>query len=231
MRTAIVTGAGRGIGAAVAEELAARGDRVVLAARTLPELVGTASRISATGGVALPVRCDVTREDEVDKLFREARDRFGPVEVLVNNAGAVDPSPVASMSLEAWRATLDANLTSAFLCSRAALADMVAAKRGCIVNVSSVAGVSHIDKYPGFAAYASSKAAVIALTETLAAEVEEQGIRVLCVSPGSVETKMFAKVAPGVKAAMVPTEIARIVAFLASDDARAASGSNLVVRG
>jgi 3-oxoacyl-[acyl-carrier protein] reductase len=228
---ALVTGAGRGIGAAAAIELAARGARVALAARTERELVETASAIAQAGGVALPVRCDVTREEEVARLFRETRERLGPVTLLVNNAGTAEPGELASLSLEAWRTNLDANLTSTFLCSRAALADMLAAGRGRIVNVASVAGVTNVPKFPGFVGYASAKAAVIAFTETLAAEVGPKGVQVLCVSPGSVETALLARVAPQAKPDMKPADVARLIALLASDEAAHANGSNLIVWG
>jgi 3-oxoacyl-[acyl-carrier protein] reductase len=228
---ALVTGAGRGIGAATAELLAARGARVVLAARTEKEIVATAAKIAGAGGSALPVRADVTSEAEVAALFREARERFGTVTLLVNNAGDVKPAPLVSMTLDAWRATLDANLTSTFLCSRAAVPGMVEAKRGKIVNVASVSGLPNVEKYPGFTAYASSKAAQIAFTEALAEEVAPSGVKVFCVSPASVATPLFARVAPGVEAAMSPEQVARVIALLATDDAAAANGANVVVWG
>src|SRR4051794_8627637 len=147
---AIVTGAGRGIGAATAIELASRGMKVVLVSRTERELIETASVIARDGGAALPVVCDVAREDEVARLFREARARFGPVSLLVNNAGTAEAGELASMSLDTWRANIDTNLTSTFLCSRAALADMIPRGRGRIVNIASVSGVTNVPKFPGF---------------------------------------------------------------------------------
>jgi 3-oxoacyl-[acyl-carrier protein] reductase len=229
---AVVTGAGRGIGAATAVELAARGANVVLAARSEKELIAVAARIAQEGGAALPVVADVTREEDVARLFREARERLGPVSILVNNAGTVVPGELASMSLETWRTNVETNLGSTFLCSRAALSDMLAAKRGRIVNVSSVSGVTNVPKFPGFGAYAAAKAGVIAFTEALAAEVGPRGVRVLCVSPGSVETPLFARVAPpGMKPDLRPGEVAKIIAFLASDEGAAANGANVIVWG
>lgn len=228
---ALVTGAGRGIGAACAIELAARGAKVALASRTEKELLEVAGAIARDGGVALPVRCDVTREEEVARLFREARERLGAVSLLVNNAGTVAPGELANLGLDDWRTNIETNLTSTFLCSRAALGDMLAAGRGRIINVASVSGVAGVPKFPGFVAYASAKAGVIAFTEALAAEVGPRGVKVFCVSPGSVETALLARVAPQAKADMKPRDVARVVALLATDDAAAASGTNVVVWG
>jgi NAD(P)-dependent dehydrogenase (short-subunit alcohol dehydrogenase family) len=228
---AVVTGAGRGIGAATAVELAARGARVVLVSRTVTELAAVAAEIAKVGGDTLAVRADVTDESDVERIFTTTHERFGPVTHLVNNAGTALPAPLEKMSLVTWRATLDTNLTSTYLCSREALKDMLPRGRGRIVNVSSVSGVSNVPKFPGFVAYAAAKAGVIAFTEALAAEVGPAGVRVLCVSPGAVATRLLAAVAPQFKASMVPADVARIIAFLASDDASAANGSNLIVGG
>lgn len=227
----LVTGAGRGIGAAVALELAARGARVVLASRSEGELTQVAVKIAEDGGTALPVRADVSDEAQVQRLFREARERFGPITHLVNNAGTVVPGPCVEATLAGYRENLDANLTSTFLCCREALRDMVPARRGRIVNVSSVSGVSGVPKLAGFTSYAAAKAAVIAFTEALAAEVGPTGVRVLCVSPGSTDTRLFARVAPGVTPDLTPVQVARVIVTALSDDLAPANGANLVVWG
>jgi 3-oxoacyl-[acyl-carrier protein] reductase len=228
---AVVTGAGRGIGAATAIELAQRGVRVIPVSRSDGELIAVSKQISILGGEAFPVQADVTNEEQVSRLFREVRERFGAVTHLVNNAGTVAPANVASMSLATWKENLDTNLTSTFLCSRAALEQMLPRKQGRIVNVSSVSGVTNVPKFPGFVAYAAAKAGVLAFTEALAAEVGPSGVTVLAVSPGAVKTALLRRVAPEVKADMSPDDIARIVAFLCSPDAGAANGSNLIVWG
>lgn len=230
-KVAVVTGAGRGIGAATARLLADKGARVALTSRTEVELVLLARSLDETGATVLPVKCDVTDETQVERLFREVRERLGPVDVLVNNAGNVLPKRLAEMDLASYRTTVDANLGSTFLCSRAALADMIPRKSGRIVNVASVSGVSGVSKFPGFTVYAAAKAAVIALTEALAQEVGESGVRVTCVSPGSVATRLLDDAAPGAKADMQPGDVARVIVWLASPEAQAVNGSNVVVWG
>ncbi len=232
-RVALVTGAGKGIGAAVAVQLASRGARVALAARTDGDLAKIAAFIAESGGEGLPVRCDVTDEAAVERLFREVRERLGPVDILVNNAGAALAAPFHEQPTDAWRRTLDVNLVSTLLCSRAALADMRPRGRGVIVNVASVSGVSGVEKLPGLAVYAAAKAGVIAFSEALAAEVRPQGVRVVCVSPGSVKTDGLAAVAPPevVEQAMTPGRVAGVIAFLCTDTASAVTQANVVVWG
>lgn len=232
-RVALVTGAGRGVGAAVAVQLASRGARVALAARTEKDLAHIASFVTESGGEALPVRCDVTQEASVANLFREARERLGPIDILVNNAGLALAAPFDEQAPDDWRRLLDTNLVSTLLCSRAALADMRPRGRGVIINVASVSGVSGVEKFPGLAVYAAAKGAVIAFSEALAAEVRPHGVRVVCVSPGSVKTDMLKGIASEevVEAAMTPGRIAGVIAFLATDTASAVTQSNVVVWG
>ncbi|MCO5165187.1 MAG: SDR family oxidoreductase [Planctomycetes bacterium] len=232
-RVALVTGAGKGIGAATAVQLAAAGARVALAARTDGDLAKIAAFIHESGGEALPVRCDVTDEAAVDNLFREVGDRLGPVDVLVNNAGQALAGPFHEQATADWRRVLDANLVSTLLCARAALRDMRPRGRGVIVNVASVSGVAGVEKLPGLCVYAAAKAGVIAFSEALAAEARPHGVRVLCVSPGAVKTDGLRAVAPPelVEKAMTPGRVAGVIAFLCGDVASAVTGSNVVVWG
>ena len=187
-RVALVTGAGRGIGAATARLLAREGAAIALAARTEEEIVSVAREISSRGSTALPVRLDVAEEVSVSSCFEKIRAELGDVTILINNAGAPGvPLPVAATRPEGWRRTFDVNVTGAFLCAREALPGMVSANWGRIVNVSSAAA-----RHPvaGMAAYGASKAALDQLTRVLALEGGPYGIVVTGVYPGVVDTKM-----------------------------------------
>ena len=187
-RVALVTGAGRGIGAATARLLAREGAAIALAARTEEEIVSVAREISSRGSTALPVRLDVAEEVSVSSCFERIRAELGDVTILINNAGTPGvPLPVAATRPEGWRRTFDVNVTGAFLCAREALPGMVSANWGRIVNVSSAAA-----RHPvaGMAAYGASKAALDQLTRVLALEGGPYGIVVTGVYPGVVDTKM-----------------------------------------
>jgi NAD(P)-dependent dehydrogenase (short-subunit alcohol dehydrogenase family) len=187
-RVALVTGAGRGIGAATARLLAAEGAALALAARTEGEIISVANEITCRGGTAIPVRLDVSDEESVSSCFERVRAELGDVTILVNNAGTPGvPLPVAATKPESWRRAFDVNVTGAFLCAREALPGMASANWGRIVNVSSAAA-----RHPvaGMAAYGASKAALDQLTRVLALEGEPYGISVTGVYPGVVDTRM-----------------------------------------
>jgi NAD(P)-dependent dehydrogenase (short-subunit alcohol dehydrogenase family) len=187
-RVALVTGAGRGIGAATARLLAREGAAVALAARTEDEVVSVAREISSRGGTALPVRMDVADEDSVSSCFEQVRAELGNVTILVNNAGTPGvPLPVAATRPEEWRRVFDVNVTGTFLCAREALPGMASENWGRIVNVSSAAA-----RHPvaGMSAYGASKAALDQLTRVLALEGGPYGIAVTGVYPGVIDTRM-----------------------------------------
>jgi NAD(P)-dependent dehydrogenase (short-subunit alcohol dehydrogenase family) len=225
-KVAIVTGASSGIGRATAERLAERGARVVVAARSRETLRAMAApfgeRMRAVAG-------DVSDLAVVERLFADAESHFGAVEILVNNAGAIDVAPLTEMTLEQWEETFAVNVRAVFLACRRALPSMFERHHGAIVNVASISGIVGPEKFPGFTAYCASKAAVISLTEALAVEVKDRGVRVNCVSPGSVDTPMWAQVSGGAPAAMSADEVAETILFLASERSRPMNGQNLHV--
>ena len=185
-RVAVVTGAGRGIGAASARMLAAAGFSVVVSARSRDRIERVSSELVATGKRAKPVVCDVTSEESVVALFREAAE-FGPVAVLVNNAGAAASMSVIKTSLDEWNRLMAVNATGAFLCTRTFLPGMIERKWGRVVNVASTAGL-HGAKY--IAAYSAAKHALMGFTRSAAAEVATTGVTVNAVCPGYVDTDM-----------------------------------------
>jgi len=225
-RVVIVTGASSGIGRAAAEEFARGGALVATFARSAEKLNDLAK---SYGDRMLAVAGDVGDPGDVERLFAETESRFGDCEVLVNNAGMIDPKPLTDTTPEAWDRMFAVNVRGAFLATRRALPAMIAKRDGAIVNVASISGVVGPEKFPGWVSYCASKGAVISMTEALAVEVKQHGVRVNCVSPGSVDTKMWAEASGGAPASMTPEEIAQAIAFLASSRSRPMNGQNLNV--
>jgi 3-oxoacyl-[acyl-carrier protein] reductase len=171
----------------------------------------------------------VSIEADVDRLFDETESKLGDCDILVNCAGMIDAKPMIDTNVADWDRMFAVNVRGVYLASRRALRTMIAKRAGTIVNVSSISGVIGPEKFPGWVSYCASKGAVISLTEALAVEVKEHGIRVNSVSPGSVDTKMWAEASGGAPASMTAAEVAEVIAFLASERSRPINGQDLHV--
>lgn len=232
---ALVTGASRGIGRAIAERLARSGHDVAITySRDADGAAETAAAVEVAGRRAFTVQADVRDVASVDAMIKQVEEELGTIAVLVNNAGVRHDGLAVRLSDEDWQDTLDANLTGAFNCSRAALRGMIRARHGRIVMISSVAG-THGN--PGQAAYGASKAGLIGLARTLAKEYARKQVTVNVVAPGPVATAMteglVEKIAEAVPLGRPGTvdEVAAAVDFLASDDAAYVTGVVLPVDG
>jgi 3-hydroxybutyrate dehydrogenase len=244
-RHAVVTGGGRGIGAAVASALAAAGAKLTLMGRTLGPLQEKAAALPA----AQAISCDVTDEPGVAAAFAKATEAFGPVAILINNAGAAASAPLARTSLALFRQMLDVNLVGTFLCIRAVLPNMLGAGFGRIVNVASVAGLRGA---PYITAYAAAKHGVIGLTRALALETASKGITVNAVCPTYTDTNMAhsaianivektGRSAAEAEAALVgknpqgrlirPDEVASTVLWLCAPGTEAITGQAIAIAG
>ncbi|HXO20631.1 MAG TPA: SDR family NAD(P)-dependent oxidoreductase [Thermoanaerobaculia bacterium] len=186
-RKAVVTGGGRGIGAAVARALAAEGAAVLVAARSTAEVEGVAAELRAAGHEAWAESCDVTDPAAVAGLARAAGERMGAVDILVNNAGIANSAPLKAITLELWNRTFAVNATGTFLCTQAFTPGMVQRGWGRVVNVASIAGRTGAAY---IATYAASKHAVLGFTRSVAAELAPSGVTVNAVCPGYVDTDM-----------------------------------------
>ena len=184
---AVVTGGGRGIGAAVARALAQEGASVVVSARSVDEIEAVAEELRGEGHAAWAVACDVTDPVQVFGLAEAAGEHLGQVDILVNNAGTVTSAPLKLLTLELWNRILAVNATGVFLCTKAFLPGMAERGWGRVVNVASIAGKTG---GPYISAYSASKHAVIGFTRSVAAEVATTGVTVNAVCPGYVDTPM-----------------------------------------
>jgi NADP-dependent 3-hydroxy acid dehydrogenase YdfG len=214
-QVAIVTGAGRGIGAAIASAFAAEGAAVALASRTRADLATVAGAIRKAGGRALAIPTDVTQDTGVEALVEQAAAELGSVDILVTAAGVATFGHVAATKPADWDGMLAVNLRAAMVCCRAVLPIMQRQRRGTILNVSSVAAKRAI---PGGAAYAATKAGIAAFTAVLAEEVRADGVRVGLLVPGAVDTPLWDSIPGGPDRARMlrPEDVARAAVLMAS---------------
>lgn len=243
---AIVTGASRGIGAAIARALAERGARVSLLGRNESALAAVAAGLGGTVAIA---SANVADAAAVASAFGRLREQAGLITILINNAGQARSAPFASTDEALWREMLEVNLNGTFYCTRAALPDMIQAKRGRIVNIASTAGLTG---YPYVAAYCAAKHAVIGLTRSLAIELARKNVTVNAVCPGYTDTDIVKEAVANIRAktgreesdavaALVarnpqgrlirPEEVAETVAWLCSAEASSITGQSVAVAG
>ena len=238
-KVAVVTGGSRGIGRAIALELGIQGAKVVVnyhaSAGAAEEVVAA---IRAAGSEALAVQADVSDPDQVSALFKAVTDAFGRVDILVNNAGITRDNVIMMLKPEDFDAVIDTNLRSAWLCSKAASRSMMKQRSGRIINITSVVGIAGNG---GQTNYAASKAGMIGLTKALAKEIASRGVTVNAVAPGFIASDMTAALSEDILKKAIeaiplgrqgsPEDVAKAVAFLASDDAAYITGQVLVVDG
>jgi NAD(P)-dependent dehydrogenase (short-subunit alcohol dehydrogenase family) len=241
-KVAIVTGASSGIGLATAELFAREGAKVVVAARRQAELGTVVASIVSKGGEAVAHAGDVRSEDFARSLAALAVERFGRLDIAFNNAGTLgERGPSTGISKEGWDQTIATNLTSAFLCAKHQIPQILKTGGGSIIFTSTFVGYSFA--FPGVAAYATSKSGLIGLTQALATEFGPQGLRVNAIMPGAIETPMYyascetpeqleflAKL-HALKRVGQPEEVARTALYLASEDSSFVSGVALLVDG
>jgi NAD(P)-dependent dehydrogenase (short-subunit alcohol dehydrogenase family) len=236
-KTAIVTGAGRGIGKAIALSLADAGANVTVAARTLSEIEQTAQEIEKIGEKALAVSTDVRIYDQVQELVKKTIETFGRLDILINNAGGMFTMSLLEMSERSWDAMIRENLKPVFLCSQAAAKEMLGLGKGTIVNIASIVGI-HAQILN--AAYAASKAAIINLTKTMSEDWAKYHIRVNAIAPGYIETSRLGPIYGDQKVRISdiplgrtgkPEDIAGAAIYLASDASDYVTGQTIVIDG
>ena len=249
-KVAVVTGARRGMGRAHALKLAESGARVIVSdiseedcQKVVEEIENLSTGRQGKGSEGLAVKCDISKKKEVEEMFQKTMDKFGRVDILINNAGIADFKPFLEMTEEDWQRTIDIDLKGYFLCSKEAAKIMSEQKSGVIVNIASIAMGQVGVGYPTLSHYCSAKGGIAALSETLAQELAPYNIRVNSVSPGMIETPMIDPVKKDKKAmegvlarlplkrAGKPEEVANVVAFLASEESSYITGANIVVDG
>ena len=238
-RTCLITGSSRGIGRGIAEELASEGAQVVINYRASAGAAeDVVAEITEAGGEAIASQADVTDEEEIDAMREEIHDAFGPVDVLVNNAGINVDTLFEEMTRAEWDRVIEVDLTGAFVCSKAFFDDIKAAEHGRLINISSVVGKQG---NLGQANYAAAKSGMFGLTRTLALELAKSGSTANCVAPGFTATQMVTgipervqeRIRSGIPLGRFATveEVAAVVRFVASDEASYMTGEVLDVNG
>lgn len=227
-RVAVVTGASRGIGRATAEAIAREGAHAVVAARGVAGLDATVAAIHESGGLATAVPTDVSDAGAVEELFNIANDIGAPA-ALVCAAATLERETFDAISLSSWEHTMSVNLTGVFNCCRAAFTVMRNAGGGRIVNIASLSGVYATEKFPGLAAYNTTKYGVIGLTEAIAVEGKPFGVTAVSLSPGAVDTDMLRRANPSLRASVTAAQVAAMIVTMLDSPFSIASGANIPI--
>ncbi|RKU27218.1 3-oxoacyl-ACP reductase [Candidatus Poribacteria bacterium] len=237
-KTAIVTGASRGIGAAIGRKLCEAGANVALCSRSAEAVAAIADTLNSEGYTAISTAADISKKEDVEALIKTVQDRFSQIDILVNNAGITRDTLLMRLKDEDWEAVLRTNLTGTMYCTRAVLRPMIRQRSGRIINISSVIGVMG---NAGQASYAAAKAGILGFTKTIAREVGTRGITVNAIAPGFITTDMTAQIPEQHQKQLLeliplrrfgsPEDVADTVYFLASDAARYITGQTLHVDG
>jgi 3-oxoacyl-[acyl-carrier protein] reductase len=237
-KVALVTGASRGIGCSIAKILAENGAHVVCISRNVSDVQSVADEITAAGGSATAVACDISDSDNVTKLIKETVVTHNHLDILVNNAGVTRDNLLMRMSEDDWNTVLNINLKAAFIAIKAAARAMIKQRKGRIINISSIVGLMG---HAGQVNYAASKAGLIGLTKSTARELAPRGITANCIAPGYIATDMTNELGNEVQQSLnekIPLgrigqveDIAYAVTFLASDEAEYITGQTLTIDG
>ncbi len=229
-KVAIVTGGGRGIGREIALLFASEGAKVVVSARTIEQVDAVVERIVASGGEALGVAADVSRENDVQHMVAQTLAKFGAIHILVNNAGILRSNPIVTADSEEWRRVIEINLLGTFYCIKAVVPTLIEQGWGRIINIASRSGkIGH----PFVSAYCASKHGVVGLTKSLAEELVLLNITVNAICPGLVDTDMVPETVKeqAGKAIIKPRQIADLALYLATDEASAINGEAINIYG
>ncbi len=237
-KVAIVSGASRGIGKTIAEQIAQAGAKVVCVSRSLSDVERVAKDISEQGFTAIAMACDITNGEQYQEIVKSVVKNFSSIDILVNNAGVTKDNLIMRMSEDDWDVVIDTNLKGAFNGTKAVTRQMMKQRSGRIINISSVVGLTG---NAGQANYAASKAGLIGLTKATAKELASRGITVNCIAPGYIETDMTNQLSEKIKDTLIEhiplgrigqgTDIAAMVRFLASDEAGYITGQTFTVDG
>lgn len=234
-KVAIITGAGQGLGAAFARAFAKEGAKVVIMGRTQSKLDEIALSIEECGGIVMAYKADVSEYSEVEGCIAAVIEKFGKVDILINNAAVHKSLPITETTPEIWEQQIKINLTGTFYCSKAVLPSMIKRKYGKIINISSSAAKVC---FPGFGAYAASKGGVVSFTKTLSEEVKQDNINVNAIYLGMTDTEHSRERFDSDKAITIPLDsmmhvddVSKVVLFLASDDASTIMGAAIDVYG